>query len=357
MSIDKKRRLLGILTLLALAQAIVRFGVLPQLHPSASGEVARSVGARIDRGMYLALSSFGVQPEWVKERDRVQLVRLPADMPARRLFAALRDSIHQAGGAVRSSHEDERTRRIEFSVVRDGEPLKKVVLIPDRHLRRSGGRIALIIDDWGYSDAAMLDAFLSLSQPLSFAVIPGLPGSREAAERIRERGRMLLVHLPMEPLEGRVENNGFTILGRLSEAEIRARIRRSLDAVPGAAGINNHMGSKATVDPRLLSIVMDEIHRAGLFFVDSRTNPQTVAYAWAERERVPTALNDLFLDVRDEDGWIRSKLDNLAQVASRKGQAVGIGHPKPATLEVLRQKLPQLEGLGYRFVPVAELVR
>lgn len=357
MSWETKRRLFGVLLILALFQLIIRFGVLPQLEKPSTGGGSRSVKARAARQIHLVLSSFGVQPEWVKERDRVRLIRVPSDLPIPRLFSALVRAVQQVGADVVQSREDEKTGRVEFFVVQGNSTLQKVVLLPDRKLHRQDGRIALIIDDWGYSDREMLEAFLSLPQPLSFAVIPGLPRSEETARRINESGRPLLVHLPMEPMEGKVENNGFTILGRLSEEEIRVRVRRALKAVPGAIGVNNHMGSKATLDDRLLSVVMDEVRRAGLFFVDSRTNPDTRAFEWAGRKQVPAALNDLFLDVRADEAWIRTKVETLARVASRKGEAVAIGHPKKLTLRVLREWLPRLERRGYRFVPITELVR
>jgi len=355
-SMERRRRLFAILLGLALLQLIVLYGVVPQLDRSARGRGFRSAKAHILRQLQLALSSFGVEPEWVKDRDGVRLVRLPLDLPPVRVFAAIAEAVRQAGGAIIQSREDEVSGRIEFTVARNRAGLQKVVLIPDRKLLRRGGRIALIIDDWGYGDAAMLEAFLALPETLSFAVIPGLPHSRELAERIRESGQPLLIHLPMEPLEGKVESDGFTIQARLSEGEIRQRLRRALQEVPGAVGVNNHMGSKATLDDRLLAVLMDEIHREGLFFVDSRTNPETHAFDWAGRKQVPAALNDLFLDVRPDEGWIRTKIEHLARVASRKGSAVGIGHPRKVTLRVLRQMLPLLERRGYRFVPITEVL-
>src|SRR5690606_41144538 len=46
--------------------------------------------------------------------------------------------------------------------------------------------------------------------------------------------------------------------------------------LPHVSGVNNHMGSKATADPRVVSDVLRAVKEAGLFFLDSRTTADSV---------------------------------------------------------------------------------
>ena len=127
--------------------------------------------------------------------------------------------------------------------------------------------------------------------------------------------------------------------------------------MPGAVGVNNHMGSAATADPRVMRAVVGVLSRRGLFFLDSRTTDATVAEKTAEEAAVPAVSRRVFLDDVVTEDAIRRQLDELVRRAKLEGEAVAIGHPYPATLAVLEKELPGLAGRGVRLVRVKELVR
>jgi polysaccharide deacetylase 2 family uncharacterized protein YibQ len=157
----------------------------------------------------------------------------------------------------------------------------------------------------------------------------------------------------MEPQQGVVESGDFTLLTAFSDKEIRKRVRKAIEAVPFAKGLNNHMGSKATMDSVLLSAAFEEIRKTGYFFVDSRTSSESIAEGLAREHGVPALSNDIFLDAVDEQETIEKKLYALAESAKNNGRAIGIGHPRPNTLAALRNVLPLLRAQGYKFVKVA----
>ena len=220
-------------------------------------------------------------------------------------------------------------------------------------------RIALIVDDFGYFFDETVRGFLAVDAPLTMSVIPGLRYSERIAGEIRGVGKGLLAHLPMEPIDYPAKDPGPGALFTCqSDEEIRRRVRHALDGFRRLDGANNHMGSRAMQDERVVRIVMEEIGDRNLFFLDSKTVACRIGRRTAAAAGVPCLENDLFWDTgystREE---IAEGLDRLAAVALRKGFAVGIGHPRPVTLDVLREKLPELEALGIRLVPVAELIR
>jgi polysaccharide deacetylase 2 family uncharacterized protein YibQ len=141
------------------------------------------------------------------------------------------------------------------------------------------------------------------------------------------------------------------------EEDIRKTVRRSLGEVPGAAGVNNHMGSQATAERRTITVVLEEIDNRDLYFIDSRTTPSTMAYDVAREMGLRCGKRDVFLDVEARRDAIRARLWELARNAETNGFSIGIGHCHRLTLEVLRQEIPKLKARGFRFVRLSEIVQ
>jgi polysaccharide deacetylase 2 family uncharacterized protein YibQ len=224
-------------------------------------------------------------------------------------------------------------------------------------VRTVSPRAAIVIDDLGQS-LSHLEQLATLGIPLSIAVIPGLPASAETVEEASRRGIELLVHQPMEPREeGGKDPGAGVLLTSMSSEAIRARMRASLAAVPGAVGVNNHMGSRFTEDAAGLEALFAEIGAHGLFWLDSRTTPETRGVEAALAAGVPAIERDVFLDAEVNADFIRGQVRKLLQTARQRGTAVGIGHPHPETLGVLREMRGELLASGVTLVPVSTLVR
>ncbi|HSS45277.1 MAG TPA: divergent polysaccharide deacetylase family protein, partial [Thermoanaerobaculia bacterium] len=139
--------------------------------------------------------------------------------------------------------------------------------------------------------------------------------------------------------------------------QITQTLQSDLESVPGAVGVSNHMGSAATADSRVMQAVARVLARRGLFFVDSRTTDTTVAQEVVRRERVPAVSRRVFLDDRATPEAIAQSLAELLTRARAGGSALALGHPYPATLDVLERELPGLASRGVRLVKVSELVQ
>jgi polysaccharide deacetylase 2 family uncharacterized protein YibQ len=218
-------------------------------------------------------------------------------------------------------------------------------------------RLAIVIDDLG-NELAPARRLASWREPLSGAVLPGLAYSAASARALADGGKEVLLHLPMEP-QGfpRVRPGPGVILRAQSDGEIARTLEEDLETVPGAAGVNNHMGSAATADPRVMRAVARVLSHRGLFFLDSRTTDATVAERTAEEESVPSARRRVFLDDVATEAAVRRQLDEAVARAKAEGGCIAIGHPYPATLSVLEKELPGIEERGVRLVKVGELVK
>ncbi len=219
------------------------------------------------------------------------------------------------------------------------------------------GLAAIVIDDLG-NELGPAERIASWKAPVAGAVLPGVAYSAAAARALARGGKEVLLHLPMEPAGyPKVRPGPGVILRSQSDAEIVRTLESDLATVPGVVGVNNHMGSVATADPRVMRVVAGVLSDRGLFFLDSRTTDATVAERTAEEASVPAVSRRVFLDDVETEDAVSRQLAELVRRAREEGSAVAIGHPYPATLSVLEREMPGLASRGVKLVRVGELVR
>jgi uncharacterized protein len=215
-------------------------------------------------------------------------------------------------------------------------------------------RLAIIIDDIGYNKAqseraARLDGKFTLS------VLPFTPHGFSSAQLAHSSGKELMLHLPMSAINNQPLGRGGLVSG-MEKAAFLDVIRQDLANIPHIKGVNNHMGSRLTQETEPMQWLMSELQMRGLYFVDSRTSPQTKAFDIANSQQVPSLKRDVFLDDSREPRAIERELKRALKLAQERGAAVAIGHPYPATLDILEriELLPQKQGV--RLVYVSQLV-
>ena len=218
----------------------------------------------------------------------------------------------------------------------------------------SGGRLAIIIDDVG-ANTNRLAEFLRIPAQLTFAIIPGTRYDTQCLEMVRAHGRLAIMHLPMEPLDIHKMGPG-ALTTQMGDGEIKKRVEQYLAMLPGVPGMNNHMGSRATQDERVMRDVLSVAAAHNLFFVDSRTAPETVVARVADELGVRhAARSGAFLDGGGPSDAYEELL-RMGRLARSHGEAIAIGHVRPGTADAIRRALPELEAQGVRVVPVSELV-
>jgi polysaccharide deacetylase 2 family uncharacterized protein YibQ len=217
-----------------------------------------------------------------------------------------------------------------------------------------GVRVALVIDDLGRS-VDELDPLFELGVPVAYAVLPFHEQTAAVVAALKQRQEEILLHLPMEPKNGEDPGPG-ALVASMDAEELRQRTVEALRAVSGAVGVNNHMGSALSADPRAMRAVLGVLARRNLFFLDSRTSAESVAYKPAIDLGIPAAERQVFLDGDPAPEAIHLQLARLLAVARERGAAIAIGHPYPETLAALASEVPRAKELGYEFVPVSYLL-
>jgi uncharacterized protein len=221
-----------------------------------------------------------------------------------------------------------------------------------------GRQIAVIIDDIGY-DLRIVEELADIPAPIAFAVLPHAPHAAEAARLLHAAGKEILLHLPMEPHSYPSESPGAgALMADMDEAMIRRQIREDLAAVPFVSGVNNHMGSRFMEDGARLAVVMEELRKRDLFFVDSKTTADSRGMTSAERAGVRFVARDLFID--HTPGYAAALESLTGPFRSGRGNGspvLMIGHPHAQTVKAIHDALPVWQADGVRVIPVSACLR
>lgn len=227
------------------------------------------------------------------------------------------------------------------------------------HAPTSGPMIAIVLDDVGVNkpDAELA---LNLPAPITLSIMTYADNAAELAARAQERGHELMLHVPMQPVNTRIDAGPNALIVGLGQDELKRRLDWGLSRFPGFIGINNHMGSRFTQDEAGMRIVMQDLQSRGLLFLDSRTIANSVGERVAAEVGVPHIGRDVFLDdtvaLLGGDS-VAKQLAIAERIAAKRGYVVAIGHPHPTTVAVLQKWMADLKQRGFTLVPLSAVAK
>ena len=339
--------------------ALVRFAILPfVLTGSKTAQVQSAKSSAKIRGVVKdVLKMYSIRDNWQRPGEKSYEASIPSKFRFVDFYLSLSERLQSINAEISQTSEDQNDLRYTMVISQGSTIVDTLKLVRKSYLPNRSAQVAIIIDDFGYKFDKVAKEFIYFPQPITLSIIPHL---KYSAEIIRE-GNMfekeLLIHMPMEPLEAAYDDDGMVLLTTQSAGEWRVRLQKAFSLITTARGLNNHQGSKATANTEMMRVVMDEIKKQNLFFIDSKTSPKSVAAKMARQAKVPTAENQVFIDAQNEPEFIKSQLERLADIAQQDGSAIGIGHVRKNTLEILTNKLPDFEARGIDIVSVSQLVQ
>lgn len=263
------------------------------------------------------------------------------------------DDIQQAIAKPEEQQTASLTRPTEDAFIK---PYKQRSELDTRPYAGKKGRVVIIIDDMGVDVKHSAQVLNELKAPLTLSYLPYGNNLPKVTAKAKALGHELMVHVPMEPMDESWGLGPRPLLVSASEQEITANLEWSLSQFDGYVGINNHMGSKFTSNPKAMAIVAKDLKDRDLIFVDSVTSPKSIAYQATKEEGIITFKRDVFLDNLDNEAYVLNQLDRLEKVAKANGYAIAIGHPRAATIEALAKWLPTVKEKGLTIVPLSSLV-
>ncbi|MFK7915979.1 MAG: divergent polysaccharide deacetylase family protein [Pseudomonadales bacterium] len=216
-----------------------------------------------------------------------------------------------------------------------------VLTAPTAGLSHEPNRLAIVIDDLGYSRQRDQRA-LMLPGELTFAVLPAAPNARDFATSAVAAGKEIILHQPMQTVgQPHVHEQG-ALHSELSQQQFTDTLSNNLRALPGIVGLNNHRGSLLTASTDAMDQVMAQLAGQNLYFLDSRTTAATVAHDTAKHWGVPTLKRDVFLDHVRTPQAVAAEFRRALGIARKQGFAVLIAHPHTVSLDYLEQALRDL---------------
>ncbi|MDQ7092506.1 divergent polysaccharide deacetylase family protein [Desulfosporosinus sp. PR] len=222
------------------------------------------------------------------------------------------------------------------------------------------GEIAIVIDDFGIDNPGT-QQMLELGVPITAAIMPNLLYSQQEADLIHNLGYEIILHMPIEAKNGRPEWLGpGALTTNLSPQELRVRLNNSLEQIPYAVGISNHMGSKGTENPNIVEALVETAKEHNLLILDSKTSESTILAQQAKKAGVKSGTRDVFLDNSADLNAIKKQIKLLIAKAKTSGKAIGIGHVGPQgpnTARAIKEMLPEIKAQGIKIVPLSELLR
>ena len=251
--------------------------------------------------------------------------------------------------------QDLENRMVEVESRKEEEDVSDTIL-PEKPTPIMRGVIGIVIDDFGYRNDEISDGFLELDARLTYAIIPGHRYSTSFGEKAVESGHEVIVHMPMENTGKTYGEEEFVLMTAMDNETIQRRLNSAIEEIPTAIGMNNHQGSKASADQNIMSNVAKVMKERGFFFLDSRTTIETIGETTMEVFGVPTARRNIFLDNEDDEEKIEKQLMKLVKRSEEVGSAIGIGHVKPKTLNVLSDQIPKLKKKGYKFEFISNML-
>jgi len=349
---------------------------------------ASKIHTAVDRG----LATASITPKEVKEEQREvprkevegrirwhtrsMLLMIPETMSLEGVEQILAPLVGKAGGKVIGNEPDNYNGvsavRVDVGIkdVLNSEPLTIVTdrlfivkangTLPLATPPKSKGEIragdmAIVIDDCGYTMGPVV-GFADMGRPFTFAVLPYRTYSNEAAARALSAGHLVILHLPLEPMDASAATEPTVITVSMSEGEIKQTVAQALASVPGVKGVNNHQGSKATSDRRVMKAVLGVLKSQNLFFIDSRTIGTTVGAEVARQLGVRSGENELFVDNSSDVELIKKQLRKAVDMAHRNGSVIVIGHARPNTVIAVREMISEIEAAGIRLVYADQLL-
>jgi len=215
--------------------------------------------------------------------------------------------------------------------------------------------IAIVIDDMGISHKRTAD-ISSLKHPLTASFLTYATDLDKQIAASKASGHEIMAHIPMEPkAKNNISPDVLTV--SMDDGQIRDRLSSMLAKFKNIKGVNNHMGSLFTEDSHRMGVVMQELSKRGLFFLDSKTTPNSAAVKSAEKYKVTHIERNVFLDNANEFDYIMQQLNHVESIARKNGYAIAIGHPKSQTYLALKAWLPTLKSKGIKLVHLSDIVK
>ena len=291
-------------------------------------------------------------------KESILKIQISRTLPFSVIEEHLKRSLSPLGRTV-VVHSSQSPESLQLDIeVQNRTTHRLAFIVPQATTAKAGPRpkIALVIDDIG-GEMPIATELLQWDLPLTLSVLPFTLHAKTIARKAHQKGKEVILHVPMEP-HGypKVKPGEGVLLERMDEESLLRQLSKDIEAVPHVKGASNHMGSRLMESSEKVKIILSELKRRDLFFLDSRTTPQTVGLQVAQGLGMKAMERSLFIDHSLDEEDIKERIEKLIQLSLSNGRAIGIGHPHPETVKSLKEMLPKIKEKGIEIVLLSSLM-
>lgn len=291
-------------------------------------------------------------------KESILKIQVSRTLPLSVIEEHLKRSLFPLGKTV-VVHSSQSAESLQLDIrVQNRTTHRLAFIVPQGATAKAGPRpkIALVIDDIG-GEMPIATELLQWDLPLTLSILPFTLHAKTIAREAHQKGKEVILHVPMEP-HGypKVKPGEGVLLERMDEESLLRQLSKDIEAVPYVKGASNHMGSRLMEDSEKVKIILSELKRRDLFFLDSRTTPQTVGLQVAQGLGMKAMERSLFIDHSLDEEDIKERIEKLIQLSLSNGRAIGIGHPHPETVKSLKEMLPKIKEKGIEIVLLSSLM-
>lgn len=226
-------------------------------------------------------------------------------------------------------------------------------------------RMSIVIDDFGSYEQAGVEKLLSITEPLTCAVIPLVDNTTINLEQLSKTNHEIILHMPMQahinlPKEWYGET--YIAIGDSQEI-VNSKFEKCLKDFPNIKGFNMHIGSGVSRHKETMKKIYNFANENNLYFLDSRTIETNSVVEAAKETKSVYLGRDEFLEADKNKSYSNAKFRLLegAKKAIKTGSSIVIGHVGAEggeqTAKAIIDTLPQIKQMGVEVVPLSTLYR
>jgi uncharacterized protein len=219
------------------------------------------------------------------------------------------------------------------------------------------GKLAFLIEDFGFEANTTTMRFLSFSQPLTVSLQPVSERSIWTAKIADHYQKEIVILLAMESKRASARSShAQPIMVHHPQEQIVRTIADAANGIPNYTGFCNMGGSRLLEDTRATRFVLTEIEKRHGYFVDTKPTPISVVPEIASALGLPYRQ----VDVAVKKGSTRERIDELLRTIVRRAQKTGSALVRAplntALIDALEESESFLRDNGIRLVFISDIL-
>ena len=217
----------------------------------------------------------------------------------------------------------------------------------------ASANIALLLDVSEYDDAT-INALRTLPKEVTIGISPYSASAIDIAKTAKENGQDVFVELPFASQNSDAAVKDYDLLPSFSTTESQQRLQKILDKVGGAVGVYNLGHEEFLNSPSGMAILVENLHKAHLFFLYGINGRTTVLESDNESVFTVEASDEVIPKNQDKNDVAR-ELQALEEIAKNKGKAVIVVQFDNNNIGMLADWLKTLDSKNIKLLPIKAL--